>query len=130
MFLLLRRSAGKYSQISDMQTGMKGPKFHNLGHAADTMSRLSAIVKMGGLYDLANLAMKRELTAALIACIVEGTRLSLLCCCVCLAHVRFGAEFYVLTLYDLDYQHPGRTNVFHVKRQSDAALMFNQQVYQ
>eukprot|EP00873_Tetraselmis_striata_P013522 jgi/Tetstr1/433786/TSEL_002412.t1 len=80
-----------------METGMKGPKFHNLGHAADTMSRLSAIVKMGGLYDLANLAMKRELTAALIACIVE------------------------------DYQHPGRTNVFHVKRQSDAALMFNQQ---
>jgi len=80
-----------------MEMGMRGPKFHNLCHAADTMSRLSAIVKIGGLYNMSNLAMKRELTAALVACIIE------------------------------DYKHPGRTNVFHIKRQSDAALMFNQQ---
>jgi len=83
--------------LKALEAGMHGPKLHNMRHAADTMSRVSAMLKMGGLYQQATQSMKRQLAAALIASIVP------------------------------DYKHPGRTNVFHVKRASAAALSFNEQ---
>eukprot|EP00873_Tetraselmis_striata_P026539 jgi/Tetstr1/446803/TSEL_034283.t1 len=83
--------------LKRLEAGMHGPQLHNVRHAADTMSRASAMIRMAGMYQQCTMDMKRQLAAALLACIIP------------------------------DYCHPGRTNVFHIKRESRAAVLFNEQ---
>lgn len=51
---------------------MHGPQLHNVRHAADTMSRASAMIRMAGMYQQCTMDMKRQLAAALLACIIPG----------------------------------------------------------
>mmetsp|Transcript_31121 Transcript_31121/g.88259 ORF Transcript_31121/g.88259 Transcript_31121/m.88259 type:complete len:391 (+) Transcript_31121:328-1500(+) len=76
---------------------MQAKQFHNVHHAVDTLSRLSAILAMSNLFAEAGNKLKRDLAAVLIACIVT------------------------------DYEHPGRSNLFQIRSQSPSATRFNGQ---